>query len=70
MAKKAVSKAANCRTRQKNQNKLQCRFGVKQRQGRKMPGRFAEGPRHPGFILPASAVSEQETFAETTEKQL
>ncbi len=27
---------------------------------RKMPGRFAEGPRHPGFILPASAVSEQE----------
>ena len=25
-----------------------------------MPGRFAEGPRHPGFILPASAVSEQE----------
>ena len=26
----------------------------------KMPGRFAEGPRHPGFILPASAVSEQE----------
>jgi len=29
--------------------------------GKKMPGRFAEGPRHPGFILPASAVSEQET---------
>ena len=27
---------------------------------RKMPGRFAEGPRSPGFILPASAVSEQE----------
>jgi hypothetical protein len=26
----------------------------------KMPGRFAEGPRSPGFILPASAVSEQE----------
>ena len=26
-----------------------------------MPGRFAEGPRHPGLILPASAVSEQET---------
>jgi hypothetical protein len=26
-----------------------------------MPGRFAEGPRHPGSILPASAVSEQET---------
>jgi len=25
-----------------------------------MPGRFAEGPRSPGFILPASAVSEQE----------
>jgi hypothetical protein len=31
---------------------------------RKMPGRFAEGPRHPGFILPASAVSEQETRQE------
>ena len=26
-----------------------------------MPGRFAEGPRHPGPSLPASAVSEQET---------
>jgi hypothetical protein len=26
-----------------------------------MPGRFAEGPRHPGSILPASAVSEQES---------
>ena len=25
------------------------------------PGRFAEGPRHPGLILPASAVCEQET---------
>jgi hypothetical protein len=33
-----------------------------------MPGRFAEGPRHPGPSLPASAVSEQETrkvFRET-----
>jgi hypothetical protein len=28
-----------------------------------MPGRFAEGPRHPGLILPASAVSEQKTVA-------
>jgi hypothetical protein len=28
----------------------------------KMPGRFAEGPRSPGFILPASAVSEQENY--------
>ena len=27
---------------------------------KKTPGRFAEGPRHPGFILLASAVSEQE----------
>ena len=27
-----------------------------------MPGRFAEGPRSPGFILPASAVSEQENY--------
>ena len=25
------------------------------------PGRFAEGPRHPGLILPASAVCEQGT---------
>jgi len=25
------------------------------------PGRFAEGPRQPRLILPASAVSEQET---------
>jgi hypothetical protein len=24
------------------------------------PGHFAEGPRNPGFVLPASAVSEQE----------
>jgi hypothetical protein len=24
------------------------------------PGRFAEGPRSPGFVLPVSAVSEQE----------
>ena len=28
-----------------------------------MPGRFAEGPRSPGFVLPASAVSEQENYA-------
>jgi hypothetical protein len=28
-----------------------------------MPGRFAEGPRSPGFILPASAVSEQENYS-------
>jgi hypothetical protein len=25
----------------------------------KKPGRSAEGPRHPGYFLPASAVSEQ-----------
>jgi hypothetical protein len=29
--------------------------------GKKLePGRFAEGPSSPGFVLPASAVSEQE----------
>jgi hypothetical protein len=28
---------------------------------KKQPGHSAEGPRDPGFILPASAVSEQET---------
>jgi len=27
---------------------------------RKMPGRFAEGPRHPGLYPARSAVSEQE----------
>ena len=34
--------------------------GLKRKE--KMPGRFAEGPRSPGFILPASAVSEQENY--------
>jgi hypothetical protein len=32
---------------------------------KKRRGSFAEGPRHPGFILPASAVSEQGTRRET-----
>jgi len=35
-----------------------------------MPGRFAEGPRHPGFILPASAVSEQENLKFFRETEL
>jgi hypothetical protein len=30
------------------------------------PGRFAEGPRQPRLILPASAVSEQETRQKQT----
>src|SRR5262244_4127927 len=36
----------------------------------KMPGRFAEGPRHPGPSLPASAVSEQETQQNPRETRL
>jgi hypothetical protein len=34
-----------------------------------MPGRFAEGPRSPGFILPASAVSEQENCGGDANRQ-
>ena len=45
-------------------------MAVSPTQKRKMPGRFAEGPRHPGFILPASAVSEQENLKFFRETEL
>jgi hypothetical protein len=35
----------------------------------KMPGHFAEGPRSPGFVLPASAVSEQENYGGSKKPQ-
>jgi hypothetical protein len=40
-----------------------------EREREKVPGRFAEGPRSPGFILPASAVSEQENCGGYKEPQ-
>jgi len=51
-----VRKAASSRRTPKGRTKRPATI-----EGKKAPGRFAEGPRHPGFIPPASAVSEQGT---------